>query len=125
MSRFFLILFFLPLALPAANAHAEDKNRPIFYKCETTHNVISRFHELTIYEPSRFSIAISNNELFFYEADFYGVDFSLNLSKFTSESSWEADYDRWYVSFLNGDFYYASVFANASTAVSAKCQKSG
>ena len=125
MSRFFLKLFFLSLLLSTPNAHAEDKNRPIFYTCETTQNVISLNHELTIYKPSRFSIAISNNELFFYEADFYGVDFSLNLSKFNSASSWEADYDRWYVSFSSGDFYYVSVFGNASKAVSAKCQKSG
>ena len=123
MSRF--LIFFLPLAILAANAYAGDKNRPIFYKCETTQNVVSSFHELTIHKPSRFSMAISNNELFFYEANFYGADFSLNLSKFTSERNWEADDDRFYVSLLNGNFYYVSVFANASIAVSAKCQKSG
>ena len=125
MNRFFFILFFLPLAFSTANAHAEDKNRPILYKCETTQHVLSSNHELTIYKPSRFSIAISNYELFFYEAEFYEVDFSLNLSKFVSESSWEADFDRWYVSFSNGNFYFASIFANAAKAVSATCQKSG
>ena len=124
MNRFFYIVF-STFALLYSYAHAEDKNRPIFYKCETTQHVLSMFHKLTIYEPSRFSIAISNYELFFYEADFYRVDFSLNLSKFASESSWEADFDRWYVSFLNGNFYFVSVFANAAEAVSAKCQKSG
>jgi hypothetical protein len=49
---------------------------------------------------------------------FTGGTNAFKISRFERLTDWQADYDRFYISFLDRNFYFAAVFPDSSRAVS-------
>ena len=67
-------------------------------------------------------MTVSNDIVDFGINGFTGGTNAFKISRFEKLTDWQADYDRFYISFLDGNFYFSAVFPHGSRAVSAKCQ---
>ena len=70
----------------------------------------------------KFRVTVSNEIVDFGINGFTGGTNSFKISRFKKITEWQSDHNRFYISFLDGNFYFAAVFPDSSRAVSAKCQ---
>ena len=93
---------------------------PIY--CETTQVLQTERHKIITSKNETFRMTVSNDKVAFGINGFTGGTNVFKISRFEKLTDWQADYDRFYISFLDGNFYFAAVFPHSSRAVSAKCQ---
>ena len=93
---------------------------PIY--CETTQVLQTERHKIITSKNETFRMTLSNDMVAFGINGFTGGTNVFKISRFEKLTDWQADYDRFYISFLDGNFYFAAVFPHSSRAVSAKCQ---
>ena len=93
---------------------------PIY--CETTQVLQTERHKIIPSKNETFRMTLSNDMVAFGINGFTGGTNVFKISRFEKLTDWQADYDRFYISFLDGNFYFAAVFPHSSRAVSAKCQ---
>ncbi|MGA0310311.1 MAG: hypothetical protein ACO3MX_04630 [Candidatus Puniceispirillaceae bacterium] len=93
---------------------------PIY--CETTQILQTERHKIITSKNQTFRMTVSNDIVAFGINGFTGGTNAFKISRFETLTDWQADYDRFYISFLDGNFYFAAVFPHSSRAVSAKCQ---
>ncbi|MDC0649578.1 hypothetical protein OAQ37_03610 [Alphaproteobacteria bacterium] len=93
---------------------------PIY--CETTQVLQTERHKLITSKNEKFKMTVSNAFVDFGINGFTGGTNAFKISRFEKITDWQADYDRFYISFLDGNFYFAAVFPDSSRAISAKCQ---
>ena len=93
---------------------------PIY--CETTQVLQTERHKIITSKNETFRMTVSNDMVAFGINGFTGGTNVFKISRFEKLTDWQADYDRFYISFLDGNFYFAAVFPHSSRAVSAKCQ---
>lgn len=90
--------------------------------CETTQILETNQHEMFRPKNEKFRMVVSNDVVEFGINGFTGGTNSFKISNYKKVIDWQSDYDRFYILFLNGDFYFSAVFAQSSRAVSAKCK---
>ena len=90
--------------------------------CETTQILKTNQHEMFRPKNEKFRMMVSNDVVEFGINGFTGGTNSFKISKYKKITDWQSDYDRFYILFLNGNFYFSAVFAQSSRAVSAKCK---
>ena len=99
---------------------ASEAKTPVY--CETTQVLQSERHKIITSKNEKFRMTVSKDIVDFGINGFTGGTNAFKMSRFAALTDWQADYDRFYISFLDGNLYFAAVFPNSSRAVSAKCQ---
>ena len=97
----------------------EDKT--VIY-CETTQILQTAQHQMIRKKNQSFRMALSNGVVEFGINEFTGGTNKFKISNYLETTNWQSSYDRFSISFLNGDFYFSSTFTQTSTAVSARCK---
>ena len=90
--------------------------------CETTQILQIERHKIITSKNEKVRMTVSNDIVDFGINGFTGGTNAFKISRFEKLTDWQADYDRFYISFLDGNFYFSAVFPHGSRAVSAKCQ---
>ena len=90
--------------------------------CETTQILQTVKHKMVTSKNEHFRMTASNEVVVFGINGFTGGTNTFKISSFTKITDWQSDFDRFYLSFLNGDFYFSATFPESSTAVSARCK---
>jgi len=115
ISTSFLVVGLLLFAISASEAKT-----PVY--CETTQILQIERHKIITSKNEKFRMTVSSGFVDFGINGFTGGTNSFKISRFEKLTDWQADYDRFYISFLGENFYFAAVFPHSSRAVSAKCQ---
>ena len=79
-------------------------------------------HALSKSKNEQFRLVVSNETVNFGINSFSGGTNTFKIIDYYAKMNWQADDDRFYVSFLNGNLYFSAVFAKSPTLVSAKCE---
>ena len=111
---------FLALGLLVFDISASEAKTPVY--CETTQILQIERHKIITSKNEKFRMTVSNDIVDFGINGFTGGTNAFKISRFEKLTDWQADYDRFYISFLDGNFYFSAVFPHNSRAVSAKCQ---
>jgi len=111
---------FLATGLFVSTISTGQAKTPIY--CETTQILQTERHKIITSKNETFRMTVSNDIVAFGINGFTGGTNAFKISRFETLTDWQADYDRFYISFLDGNFYFAAVFPHSSRAVSAKCQ---
>ena len=111
---------FLATGLFVSAISTGQAKTPIY--CETTQILQTERHKITKSKNETFRMTVSKDMVAFGINGFTGGTNAFKISRFERLTDWQADYDRFYISFLDGNFYFAAVFPHSSRAVSAKCQ---
>ena len=90
--------------------------------CRTTHILEIGDHALTKSKNEQFRLVVSRKTVNFGINSFTGGTNTFKIRNYRSRVDWQADDDRFYVSFLNGNLYFSAVFPRSATLVSAKCE---
>ena len=90
--------------------------------CETTQVLEINDHTITKSRNEKFRIAVSTDAVNFGINSFSGGTNSFKMKNYRSKMDWQANSDRFYISFLNGNLYFSAVFPRNATLMSAKCQ---
>ena len=90
--------------------------------CETTQVLNIDEHALSKSKNEQFRIVVSGETVNFGINSFSGGTNTFKIIDYHSRMNWQADDDRFYISFLNGNLYFSAVFAKSATLVSAKCE---
>lgn len=90
--------------------------------CETTQILQTVQHKMVTSKNEQFRMTVSNEVVAFGINGFTGGTNTFKISNFIKITDWQSDFDRFYLSFLNGDFYFSATFPESSTAVSARCK---
>ena len=113
-------ILFLATGLFVSAISTGQAKTPIY--CETTQVLQTERHKIITSKNETFRMTVSNDMVAFGINGFTGGTNVFKISRFEKLTDWQADYDRFYISFLDGNFYFAAVFPHSSRAVSAKCQ---
>ena len=119
MPRLVLILFCIPNFIFFGVSMSWSDNAAY---CETTQVLEIFDHAMTKSRNERFRMVVSNKTVNFGINSFSGGTNSFKIKSYRSRMDWQVNHGRFYVSFLNGDLYFSSVFSKNATLVSAKCQ---
>ena len=111
---------FLATGLFVSAISTGQAKTPIY--CETTQVLQTERHKIITSKNETFRMTVSNDKVAFGINGFTGGTNVFKISRFEKLTDWQADYDRFYISFLDGNFYFAAVFPHSSRAVSATCQ---
>ena len=114
-----LILFFIANLIFNVTSVSWAKNAAY---CETTHVLEIDDQALSKSKNEQFRIVVSSETVNFGINSFSGVTNTFKIIDYHSRMNWQADDDRFYISFLNGNLYFSAVFAKSATLVSAKCE---
>jgi hypothetical protein len=114
---FSTLLFF---SLSTLNATSAESKTALY--CETTQILKTDQHEMFRPKNEKFRMVVSNDIVEFGINGFTGGTNSFKVSNYKKVTDWQSDYDRFYILFLNEDFYFSAVFPHSSRAVSAKCK---
>ena len=90
--------------------------------CETTQVLEVGEHVLVKSKNEQFRLVVSSKTVSFGINSFSGGTNTFKVINYRSRMNWQADDDRFYISFLNGNLYFSAVFPRSSTLVSAKCE---
>jgi len=118
--RKFISTLLLATGLFVSAISTGQAKTPIY--CETTQVLQTERHKIITSKNETFRMTVSNDMVAFGINGFTGGTNVFKISRFEKLTDWQADYDRFYISFLDGNFYFAAVFPHSSRAVSAKCQ---
>ncbi|MDA8716346.1 hypothetical protein N9M78_00130 [Alphaproteobacteria bacterium] len=99
---------------------ASEAKTPAY--CETTQILQTERHKIITSKNEKFRMTVSSDFVDFGINGFTGGTNSFKISRFEKLTNWQADYDRFYISFLDENFYFAAVFPHSARAVSAKCK---
>ena len=99
---------------------ASEAETPVY--CETTQILQTEQHKIITSRNEKFRMTVSSDIVDFGINGFTGGTNSFKISRFEKITDWQSDYNRFYISFLDGNLYFAAVFPDSSRAVSAKCQ---
>ena len=111
------MLFF---GLSMSNISSIEAKTAIY--CETTQILQTTQHQMIRQKNEKFRMTVSNGVVEFGINGFTGGTNKFKISKYLETNSWQSNYDRFYISFLNGDFYFSATFPQSSKAVSARCK---
>ena len=111
---------FLALGLLVFDISASEAKTPVY--CETTQILQIERHKIITSKNEKFRMTVSSDFVDFGINGFTGGTNSFKISRFKKITDWQSDHNRFYISFLDGNFYFAAVFPDSSRAVSAKCQ---
>jgi hypothetical protein len=111
---------FLATGLFVSAISTGQAKTPIY--CETTQILHTERHKIITTKNETFRMTVSEDMVAFGINGFTGGTNAFKISQFEKLTDWQADYDRFYISFLDGNFYFAAVFPHSSRSVSAKCQ---
>ena len=114
-----LILFFI--ANITFNGASVSWGKNAAY-CETTQVLEIDEHALSKSKNERFRLVVSSETVNFGINSFSGGTNTFKIIDYRSIMNWQADDDRFYISFLNGNLYFSAVFPGSATLVSAKCE---
>jgi hypothetical protein len=118
--REYISTLFLAVGLFVFAISASEAKTAVY--CETTQILQTERHKIITSKNEKFRMTVSSDIVDFGINGFTGGTNAFKISRFKNLTDWQADYDRFYISFLNGNFYFAAVFPDSSWAVSAKCQ---
>ena len=118
--RKYISTLFLAVGLFLCAISASEAKTPAY--CETTQILQTERHKIITSKNEKFRMTVSSDFVDFGINGFTGGTNSFKISRFEKLTDWQADYDRFYISFLDENFYFAAVFPHSSLAVSAKCQ---
>jgi len=118
--RKFISTLLLATGLFVSAISTGQAKTPIY--CETTQVLQTERHKIITSKNETFRMTVSNDMVAFGINGFTGGTNVFKISRFEKLTDWQADYDRFYISFLDENFYFAAVFPHSSRAVSAKCQ---
>ena len=90
--------------------------------CETTHVLEVNEHTLSKSKNEQFRLVVSSETVNFGINSFSGGTNTFKIKDYHSRMNWKADDDRFYISFLDGNFHFSAVFPKSATLVSAKCE---
>jgi len=90
--------------------------------CETTQVLEIDEHALSKSKNEQFRLVITSETVNFGINSFSGGTNTFKIIDYHNKMNWQADDDRFYISFLNGNFYFSAVFPRSATLVSAKCE---
>ena len=119
MRKLGLILFFITNLILYGASVSWAKNAAY---CETTQVLEIAEHALAKSKNEEFRIVVSSKTVNFGINSFSGGTNTFRIIDYRSRMNWQADDDRFYVSFLNGNLYFSAVFPKSATLVSAKCE---
>ena len=88
--------------------------------CDTTQVLKIDEHALAKSENEQFRLVVSSNTVNFGINSFSGGTNSFKIKNYRSRMDWQADDDRFCITFLNGDLYFSAVFPKSATLLSAK-----
>ena len=111
------MLFF---GLSMSNISSIEAKTAIY--CETTQILQTAQHQMIRQKNEKFKMTVSNGVVEFGINGFTGGTNKFKISNYLEANSWQSNYDRFYISFLNGDFYFSATFPQSSKAVSALCK---
>ena len=111
------MLFF---GLSMSNISSIEAKTAIY--CETTQILQTAQHQMIRQKNEKFRMTVSNGVVEFGINGFTGGTNKFKISKYLETNSWQSNYDRFYISLLNGDFYFSATFPQSSKAVSALCK---
>ena len=114
-----LILFFIANLIFNGTSVSWAKNAAY---CETTQVLEIDEHALSKSENEQFRLVVSSETVNFGINSFSGGTNTFKIIDYQSRMNWQADEDRFYITFLNGDLYFSAVFPRSATLVSAKCK---
>jgi hypothetical protein len=114
-----LILFFIANLIFNVTSVSWAKNAAY---CETTQVLEIVDHALSKSKNEQFRIVVSSETVNFGINSFSGGTNTFKIIDYHSRMNWQADDDRFYISFLNGNLYFSAVFAKSATLASAKCE---
>lgn len=106
--------------LSASNISSIEAKTVIY--CETTQVLQTAQHQMIRQKNERFRMEVSNGIVEFGINEFTGGTNKFKISNYLETTNWQSNYDRFSISFLNGDFYFSSTFPQTSSAVSARCK---
>ena len=114
-----LVLFFIAnlIFYGASTSWAENAAY-----CETTQVLEIGEHALAKSKNEQFRLVVSSKTVNFGINSFSGGTNTFKIINYHSKMNWQADDDRFYISFLNGNLYFSAVFPRSATLVSAKCE---
>ena len=114
-----LILFFIAnlIFFSASLSWAENAAY-----CDTTQVLKIDGHTLAKSRNEEFRLVVSDKTVNFGINSFSGGTNKFKIKNYRSRTDWQADDDRFYITFLNGDLYFSAVFPRSATLVSAKCK---
>ena len=118
--RKYISTLFLAVGLFLYAITASEAKTPAY--CETTQILQTERHKIITSKNEKFRMTVSSDFVDFGINGFTGGTNSFEISRFEKLTDWQADYDRFYISFLDGNFYFAAVFPHSARAVSAKCK---
>ena len=119
--RKYISTLFLAVGLFLYAITASEAKTPAY--CETTQILQTERHKIITSKNEKFRMTVSSDFVDFGINGFTGGTNSFKISRFEKLTDWQADYDRFYISFLDENFYFAAVFPQSQLAVSAKCKK--
>ena len=90
--------------------------------CETTQVLVIDEHALSKSKNEQFRLVVSSEAVNFGINSFSGGTNTFKIVDYRSSMNWQADDNRFYISFLNGNLYFSAVFPRSATLVSAKCE---
>ena len=90
--------------------------------CETTQVLEIDGHALSKSKNEQFRLVVSNKTVKFGINSFSGGTNTFKIIDYRGTMNWQADDDRFHVSFLNGNLYFSAVFPKSATMVSARCE---
>ena len=90
--------------------------------CETTQVLEIDEHTLSKSKNEQFRLVVSSETVNFGINSFSGGTNTFKIIDYQSRMNWQADDDRFYISFLNGNLYFSAVFPRSAMLVSAKCE---
>ena len=118
--RKYISTLFLAVGLFLYAITASEAKTPAY--CETTQILQTERHKIITSKNEKFRMTVSSDFVDFGINGFTGGTNSFKISRFEKLTDWQADYDRFYISFLDENFYFAAVFPHSARAVSAKCK---
>ena len=90
--------------------------------CETTQVLALSGHILVKSKNERFRLVVSSKTVHFGINSFSGGTNTFKMINYRNKMDWQADNDRFYISFLDGNLYFSAVFPESATLASARCK---
>ena len=90
--------------------------------CETTQVLEISEHALTKSKNEQFRLVVTSRTVNFGINSLSGGTNKFRVINYRSGMDCQAEYDRFYISFVNGNLYFSAIFPKSATLVSAKCE---
>ena len=118
--RKYISTLFLAIGVFVFSISASEAKTPVY--CETTQILQTEQHEIITSKNEKFRMTVSSDIVDFGINGFTGGTNSFKILRFKKITDWQSNHNRFYISFLDGNFYFSAVFPDSSRAISAKCQ---